>query len=83
MENTFPIYKVDAIVQFFRTEVLTGQEAKHFAKADVTPNPKVGHHTDSCTGEMVCTAATCFLFAGGCHPETVHEDTAACVPLQA
>ncbi|XP_046730523.1 kinetochore protein Nuf2 isoform X1 [Silurus meridionalis] len=40
MENTFPIYKVDAIVQFFRTEVLTGQEAKHFVKGDVTPNPK-------------------------------------------
>ncbi|XP_017306385.1 kinetochore protein Nuf2 isoform X1 [Ictalurus punctatus] len=41
MENTFPIYKVDAIVQFFRTEVLTGQEAKHFAKGDITPNPKM------------------------------------------
>ncbi|XP_058228853.1 kinetochore protein Nuf2 isoform X1 [Hemibagrus wyckioides] len=40
MENTFPIYKVDAIVQFFRTEVLTGQEAKHFTKGDITPNPK-------------------------------------------
>lgn len=44
MENTFPIYKVDAIVQFFRTEVLTGQESKHFAKGDVTPNPKVSHY---------------------------------------
>uniref|UniRef100_A0A8B9JFB6 Kinetochore protein Nuf2 N-terminal domain-containing protein n=2 Tax=Astyanax mexicanus TaxID=7994 RepID=A0A8B9JFB6_ASTMX len=40
MENTFPVYKVDAIVQFFRTDVLTGQEAKHFAKSDLTPNPK-------------------------------------------
>ncbi|XP_017560202.1 kinetochore protein Nuf2 isoform X1 [Pygocentrus nattereri] len=40
MENTFPVYKVDAIVQFFRTDVLTGQEAKHFAKSDITPNPK-------------------------------------------
>lgn len=44
MENTFPIYKVDAIVQFFRTEVLTGQEAKHLAKGDLTPNPKVSRH---------------------------------------
>ncbi|XP_066529004.1 kinetochore protein Nuf2 isoform X2 [Hoplias malabaricus] len=40
MENTFPMYKVDAIVQFFRTYVLTGQEAKHFAKSDITPNTK-------------------------------------------
>ncbi|XP_016357858.1 kinetochore protein Nuf2 isoform X2 [Sinocyclocheilus anshuiensis] len=39
-ENTFPVYKVDAIVQFYRTEVLTGQEAKHFTKNDITPNPK-------------------------------------------
>lgn len=40
-ENTFPVYKVDAIVQFYRTEVLTGQEAKHFTKNDITPSPKV------------------------------------------
>ncbi|XP_057218043.1 kinetochore protein Nuf2 isoform X1 [Triplophysa rosa] len=39
-ENTFPVYKVDVIVQFYRTEVLTGQEAKHFTKNDITPNPK-------------------------------------------
>ncbi|XP_073713993.1 kinetochore protein Nuf2 isoform X5 [Misgurnus anguillicaudatus] len=39
-QNTFPVYKVDAIVQFYRTEVLTGQEAKHFTKNDITPNPK-------------------------------------------
>ncbi|RXN31976.1 kinetochore Nuf2 isoform X1 [Labeo rohita] len=39
-ENTFPVYKVDAIVQFYRTEVLTGQEAKHFTKNDITPVPK-------------------------------------------
>ncbi|XP_065129088.1 kinetochore protein Nuf2-like isoform X1 [Paramisgurnus dabryanus] len=38
--NTFPVYKVDAIVQFYRTEVLTGQEAKHLTKNDITPNPK-------------------------------------------
>lgn len=40
-ENTFPVYKVDAIVNFYRTEVLTGQEAKHFTKSDLTPTPKV------------------------------------------
>uniref|UniRef100_A0A673W0L3 UF2 component of NDC80 kinetochore complex n=1 Tax=Salmo trutta TaxID=8032 RepID=A0A673W0L3_SALTR len=39
-ENTFPVYKVDAIVTFFRTEVLTGQEAKHFTKNDLAPSPK-------------------------------------------
>ncbi|XP_068450688.1 kinetochore protein Nuf2 [Clinocottus analis] len=39
-ENTFPIYTADAIVHFFRTEVLTGQEAKHFTKSDLTPTPK-------------------------------------------
>ncbi|XP_042355368.1 kinetochore protein Nuf2 [Plectropomus leopardus] len=39
-ENTFPVYAVDAIVNFYRTEVLTGQEAKHFAKSDLTPAPK-------------------------------------------
>jgi len=38
--NTFPLYKVDSLVQFFRTEVLTGQEAKHFTKSDLTPLPK-------------------------------------------
>ncbi|XP_049894743.1 kinetochore protein Nuf2 [Epinephelus moara] len=39
-ENTFPVYAVDAIVNFYRTEVLTGQEAKHFNKSDLTPTPK-------------------------------------------
>uniref|UniRef100_A0A672MDW9 Kinetochore protein Nuf2-like n=1 Tax=Sinocyclocheilus grahami TaxID=75366 RepID=A0A672MDW9_SINGR len=38
--STFPVYKVDAIVQFYRTEVLTGQEAKLFSKSDITPSPK-------------------------------------------
>ncbi|XP_041945406.1 kinetochore protein Nuf2 isoform X2 [Alosa sapidissima] len=38
--NTFPVYKADALVQFFRAEVLIGQEAKHFAKSDITPTPK-------------------------------------------
>ncbi|TKS71211.1 Kinetochore protein [Collichthys lucidus] len=39
-ENTFPVYTADAIVNFYRTEVLTGQEAKHFTKSDLTPAPK-------------------------------------------
>uniref|UniRef100_A0A8C3ADN8 UF2 component of NDC80 kinetochore complex n=1 Tax=Cyclopterus lumpus TaxID=8103 RepID=A0A8C3ADN8_CYCLU len=39
-ENTFPISNPDAIVHFYRTEVLTGQEAKHFTKSDLTPTPK-------------------------------------------
>uniref|UniRef100_A0A672QVV1 Kinetochore protein Nuf2-like n=1 Tax=Sinocyclocheilus grahami TaxID=75366 RepID=A0A672QVV1_SINGR len=43
-ENTFPVYKLDAIVQFYRTEVLTGQEAKHFTKNEITPNPKVKYN---------------------------------------
>ncbi|KAM7402725.1 hypothetical protein PAMP_017939 [Pampus punctatissimus] len=39
-ENTFPVYTVDAITNFYRTEVLTGQEAKHFTKSDLAPVPK-------------------------------------------
>ncbi|KAM6927674.1 kinetochore protein Nuf2 [Xenentodon cancila] len=39
-ENTFPVYNADAIVNFYRTEVLTGQEAKHFTKGDLSPAPK-------------------------------------------
>lgn len=39
-ENTFPVYKMDVIVQFYRTEVLTGQESKHFTKNELTPTPK-------------------------------------------
>ncbi|KAF3689342.1 Kinetochore protein Nuf2 Cell division cycle-associated protein 1 [Channa argus] len=39
-ENTFPVYNADAIVNFYRSEVLTGQEAKHFTKSDLTPTPK-------------------------------------------
>ncbi|XP_068171388.1 kinetochore protein Nuf2 [Antennarius striatus] len=39
-ENTFPVYSADAIVNFYRTEVLTGQEAKHFTRSDLTPAPK-------------------------------------------
>ena len=40
-ENTFPMYKADQIVQFFRTDVLTEQEAKQFSKNDLTPAVKV------------------------------------------
>lgn len=40
-ENTFPVYSADAIVNFYRTEILTSQEAKHFSKSDLTPVPKV------------------------------------------
>lgn len=40
-EVTFPVSSADAIVNFYRTEVLTGQEAKHFSKSDLTPVPKV------------------------------------------
>uniref|UniRef100_A0A3P8TBA6 UF2 component of NDC80 kinetochore complex n=1 Tax=Amphiprion percula TaxID=161767 RepID=A0A3P8TBA6_AMPPE len=39
-ENTFPVYTADMIVSFYRTEVLVGQEAKHFTKSDFTPVPK-------------------------------------------
>ncbi|CAK6975845.1 kinetochore protein Nuf2 [Scomber scombrus] len=39
-ENTFPVYTAEAITNFYRTEVLTGQEAKHFVKTDLTPAPK-------------------------------------------
>ncbi|KAM9860088.1 kinetochore protein Nuf2 [Aulostomus maculatus] len=39
-DNTFPVYAADAIINFYRTEVLTGQEAKHFTKSDLTPVPK-------------------------------------------
>nr|XP_057910763.1 kinetochore protein Nuf2 [Doryrhamphus excisus] len=39
-ENTFPVHTADAIVSFYRSEVLTGQEAKHFSKSDLTPSPK-------------------------------------------
>lgn len=39
-ENTFPMYKADQLVQFFRTDVLTEQEAKQFSKNDLTPAVK-------------------------------------------
>ncbi|XP_023655317.1 kinetochore protein Nuf2 [Paramormyrops kingsleyae] len=39
-ENTFPIFKIDAVVAYIRSDVLTGQEAKHFTKSDITPIPK-------------------------------------------
>lgn len=40
-ENTFPVYSADVIVNFYRTEILTSQEAKHLTKSDLTPVPKV------------------------------------------
>ncbi|XP_057699700.1 kinetochore protein Nuf2 [Corythoichthys intestinalis] len=39
-ENAFPVHPVDVIVNFYRTEVLTGEEAKHFARSDLTPSAK-------------------------------------------
>uniref|UniRef100_A0A3B5LWM6 Kinetochore protein Nuf2 N-terminal domain-containing protein n=1 Tax=Xiphophorus couchianus TaxID=32473 RepID=A0A3B5LWM6_9TELE len=39
-ENTFPLHNADAIVNFYRSEVLIGQEAKQFTKGDLTPVPK-------------------------------------------
>lgn len=39
-ENTFPVYTADAIVNFYRAEVLTGKEAKYFTKSDLIPVPK-------------------------------------------
>ena len=40
-ENTFPVYSANEILNFYRTEVLTDQEAKHLTKIDLTPVPKV------------------------------------------
>uniref|UniRef100_A0A3P9KAG1 UF2 component of NDC80 kinetochore complex n=1 Tax=Oryzias latipes TaxID=8090 RepID=A0A3P9KAG1_ORYLA len=39
-ENTFPVCNAEAIVNFYRTEILTGQEAKQLTKGDLTPVPK-------------------------------------------
>ncbi|XP_077461566.1 kinetochore protein Nuf2 [Stigmatopora argus] len=38
--NAFPIQPVDVIVNFYRTEVLAGEEAKHLARSDLTPSVK-------------------------------------------
>lgn len=40
-ENAVPVHPVDVVVNFYRTEVLTGEEAKHFTKSDLAPSPKV------------------------------------------
>lgn len=40
-ENTFPVSSAEAIVNFFKSEILNGQEAKHLTKSDLTPVPKV------------------------------------------
>ncbi|XP_051940066.1 kinetochore protein Nuf2 [Hippocampus zosterae] len=39
-ENAVPVHPVDVVVTFYRTEVLTGEEAKHFTKSDLAPSPK-------------------------------------------
>ncbi|XP_026163882.1 kinetochore protein Nuf2 [Mastacembelus armatus] len=39
-EITFPVHNVDVIVNFYRTEVLTAQEAKHLSASDLSPTPK-------------------------------------------
>lgn len=40
-ENTFPVHNAETLVNFYRSDVLTGQEAKLFTKSDLTPVPKV------------------------------------------
>ncbi|XP_039626848.1 kinetochore protein Nuf2 [Polypterus senegalus] len=37
---TFPVLKVDDIVTYFQSEILTGSEAKNFNKNDIVPTPK-------------------------------------------
>uniref|UniRef100_A0A1A8Q240 NUF2, NDC80 kinetochore complex component, homolog n=2 Tax=Nothobranchius TaxID=28779 RepID=A0A1A8Q240_9TELE len=39
-ENTFPVQNAETLVNFYRSEVLVGQEAKHLSKSDLTPVPK-------------------------------------------
>ncbi|KAM9819321.1 kinetochore protein Nuf2 [Syngnathus typhle] len=39
-ENAFPVHPVDVVVRFYKTEVLLGEEAKHFNKSDLAPSPK-------------------------------------------
>uniref|UniRef100_A0A3Q3BNR9 UF2 component of NDC80 kinetochore complex n=1 Tax=Kryptolebias marmoratus TaxID=37003 RepID=A0A3Q3BNR9_KRYMA len=39
-ENTFPVHNTETLVSFYRTDVLSGQEAKHFNKSDLNPVPK-------------------------------------------
>ncbi|XP_077426387.1 kinetochore protein Nuf2 [Vanacampus margaritifer] len=39
-ENLVPVYSVDVIVNFYRTDLLTCEEAKHFTKSDLAPSPK-------------------------------------------
>ncbi|XP_061535670.1 kinetochore protein Nuf2 [Phycodurus eques] len=39
-ENAVPVRTVDVILNFYRLEVLTGEEAKHLTKSDLTPTPK-------------------------------------------
>ncbi|XP_053724257.1 kinetochore protein Nuf2-like isoform X1 [Synchiropus splendidus] len=38
--NTFPVCNADDLISFFRTEVLTEQEAQYLTKGDFVPRPK-------------------------------------------
>lgn len=40
-ENAVPVHPVDVVANFYRTEVLPGEEAKHFTESDLDPSPKV------------------------------------------
>lgn len=37
---TFPVYKVEEILAFLRSDVLAGPEARNFTKSDIVPTPK-------------------------------------------
>ncbi|XP_061685380.1 kinetochore protein Nuf2-like [Syngnathoides biaculeatus] len=39
-ENAVPVRPVDTILDFYRQEVLTVEEGKHFVKSDLVPTPK-------------------------------------------
>ncbi|XP_013877730.1 kinetochore protein Nuf2 [Austrofundulus limnaeus] len=39
-DNTFPVHNAETLVNFYRNDVLTGQEAKQLTKSDLTPVPK-------------------------------------------
>ncbi|MGH0154494.1 UNVERIFIED_CONTAM: hypothetical protein FKN15_027613 [Acipenser sinensis] len=38
---TFPVYKVEEILAFLRSDVLAGPEARNFTKSDIVPTPKM------------------------------------------
>ncbi|KAK1147044.1 kinetochore protein Nuf2-like [Acipenser oxyrinchus oxyrinchus] len=37
---TFPVYKVEEILAFLRSDVLAGPESRNFTKSDIVPTPK-------------------------------------------